>query len=172
MCGRKRRAARQAWLEQRAVHGGGCGRRFGFGPGPTYSPGSAPGYGPWPGPGGPSIMTGGGGSFDLYRDAPRTEPPSAPPPPRRPPVPATRDIEKVTEPKTGHVSFLSGPFSRWKDPVRSAGSKANESNRESTTTLPPRYESGFAEALGRSDDKAPDGKRESLPPTYDAVTKY
>ncbi|KAK1987445.1 hypothetical protein LZ30DRAFT_580052 [Colletotrichum cereale] len=165
MCCRKRRAARQAWLEQRAAAGGRCGR------GRSWSPGPRPGGSPPRPP-----FMGGRETFRRWKDAPRNDAPQEPlhyqqvTIPRN--EPATMDTEKDTppaEPKASRVSFTSGPFGWWR---KSTGTDANrELKRESTMTLPPRYKSGVPEVPQWPDDKAA-AKRESLPPDYNAATKY
>ncbi|KAK1849434.1 hypothetical protein CCHR01_07953 [Colletotrichum chrysophilum] len=168
MCGcKRRREARAAWLEQRAAGGGRCGRGFGPGAGPPFRP---------------PFM---GGLFGRWRDTPRTYRdgnPSQLQPLNPRDVTIPRDVEKATSPQgpqpsqpqqppqppqkdVGRVSFMSGPFSRWRDSVRS--DTKSDVRRESTTTLPPRYASGVTD-VPRLDKE----KRESLPPTYDAATKY
>ncbi|OHF03346.1 hypothetical protein CORC01_01399 [Colletotrichum orchidophilum] len=170
MCCRRRRAARQAWLEQRALGGRGCGSRHN-GPGP----GGPPFRPPWAG-------GGGGPRFGRWRDAPQDpfqdRQVTTPPPPRN--EPATRDIEKgaveptfkdvekgtpsapapAPEPESKRVSFMSGPFGRWRDSVRRSSSNA---------TLPPRYTSGVTEAPYWDTEQA--GHRQSMPPNYDVAIK-
>ena len=168
MCGcKRRREARAAWVEQRAAGGGRCGRGFGPGAGPPFRP---------------PFM---GGPFGRWRDTPRNygdgDPSQSQPlNPRDRTV--LRDVEKAAAPQhaqysepqqppqpphkdVGRVSFMSGPFSRLRDSVRS--DTRMDIRRDSTTTLPPRYASGVTDTLQTGKEK-----RESLPPTYDAATKY
>ncbi|GJC90843.1 hypothetical protein ColLi_13681 [Colletotrichum liriopes] len=159
MCCRRRRAARQAWLEQRAAGGGRCGRGWGSGPG-----------------GGGRGGGGGGGPFGRWRDAPRNDVPQDPLQHQQVTIPrnepATRDIEKGTPPavaEAGRASFMSGPLGRWRN---SMGSDAKrELKRESTMTLPPQYTPGVPEVPQWPNEKAA-AKRESFPPNYNAATKY
>ncbi|EFQ29463.1 hypothetical protein CGRA01v4_14686 [Colletotrichum graminicola] len=165
MCCRRRRAARQAWLEQRAAGGGKCGRSRGWGTGP--------------GPDGPSSrppFTGGRRAFRRWQDAPREDAHQESlhyqqaTTPRNDPT--TKDIEKATpavEPKASRVPFTFGPLG-WRR--NSMGTDADRAlKRESTMSLPPRYKFGVPEVPQRSDDGAV-AKRESLPPDYTASTKY
>ncbi|KAK1580296.1 uncharacterized protein LY79DRAFT_520937 [Colletotrichum navitas] len=165
MCCRRRRAARQAWLEQRAAGGGTCGRSRGWGTGP--------------GPDGlssrPPFM-GGRGAFRRWQEAPRDDAfqeslhYQQSTTPRNDPT--TKDIEKSTpavEPKASRVPFTLGPLGWWRNSMESYADR--ELKRESTMPLPPRYKSGVPEVPQWSDDKTA-GKRESLPPDYTASTKY
>ncbi|KAF4773705.1 hypothetical protein HER10_EVM0003519 [Colletotrichum scovillei] len=192
MCCRRRRAARQAWLEQRALAGGprGCGggpRHFGPGPGgPPFRP-------PWASGGGYGGGGGGGPPFGRWRAIPQDNVPQDPfrdPPAAPRNDPATRDPEKggalemnvkdvekstpapvpapVPEGDSKRVSFMSGPFSRWRESVRSGGGDVRRSS--SNATLPPRYTSGVPEAPPYwSGEQA--GDRRSLPPNYDVAIK-
>ncbi|KAK1998169.1 hypothetical protein LX36DRAFT_656846 [Colletotrichum falcatum] len=165
MCCRRRRAARQAWLEQRAAGGGKCGRGRGWGTGPSPD-------GP---PSRPPFM-GGREAFRRWQDAPRNDAVQEPLQyqqaiiPRN--EPATTDTEKgtpVVKPRTSRVPFTAGPFGWWS---KSMGTNANkEPRRESAMSLPPRYKSGAPELPQWPDVKAAE-KRESLPPDYNAATKY
>ncbi|KAK2017956.1 hypothetical protein LZ32DRAFT_425026 [Colletotrichum eremochloae] len=165
MCCRRRRAARQAWLEQRAAGEGKCGRgcAWGTGPGPD---------GPLPRP----PFMGGGPTFHRWRDAPRNDALQEPLRYQQATIPrnepATRDTEKGTpavEPEAGRVHFTSGPFGWWRNAL---GTDVNrEPKSESTMSLPPRYKFGVPEVPQWPDDKAT-AKRESLPPDYNAATKY
>ncbi|KAK1671966.1 hypothetical protein BDP55DRAFT_282237 [Colletotrichum godetiae] len=189
MCCRRRRAARQAWLEQRGLGGPrGCHGARHFGPGP----GGPPFRPPWASGGG-----GGGPPFGRWRDIPRDsvpqdpfrDPPAAPrndPATRDPEKGAVemnfRDVEKSTpaptpapaptaapapEGDSKRVSFMSGPFSRWRESVRSGGGDVRRSS--SNATLPPRYTSGVTEAPYWSGEQA--GNRGSMPPNYDVAIK-
>lgn len=81
-----------------------------------------------------------------------------------------KDVEKSTpapvtapapEGDSKRVSFMSGPFSRWRESVRRSSSNA---------TLPPRYTSGVPEAPPYwSGEQA--GNRQSMPPNYDMAIK-
>lgn len=150
MCCRRRRAARQAWLEQRAAGGGRCGRGFG------------------PGSGGPPFRPPfmGGGHFGRWRDTPRNDTPDNPSQFRQVAAQnqfAARDIEKGTAPietNAGRFSFMSDPFGRWRDSGRTDAK--TDAKRESTMTLPPRYTSGVAVVPQWNDEKAA-GQRESTP---------
>ncbi|TDZ38370.1 hypothetical protein C8035_v007255 [Colletotrichum spinosum] len=164
MCGcKRRRAARQAWLEQRSgvAPGPFCGGR-GFGPsgGPPFRP-------PFAG--------GGGGPFSRWRDAPPVrEPEYRDIPPQQVPREAHvqfRDVEKgpiieknptSLERAERSVSFMSSPFSRLRSSLRS---NRTDMTRDSTATQLPQYTSGGVEVV---DEK----KRESLPPAYDAAAKW
>ncbi|EXF81685.1 hypothetical protein CFIO01_08021 [Colletotrichum fioriniae PJ7] len=189
MCCRRRRAARQAWLEQRALGGGprGCGGPHHFGPGP----GGPPFRPPWASGGG----GGGGPPFGRWRAIPQD---NIPQDPFRDPSaaprndPAIRDPEKgavemnvkdvekstpappasaptpVPEGDSKRVSFMSGPFSRWRESVRSGGGDVRRSS--SNATLPPRYTSGVTEAPPYWSGEQV-GNRRSLPPNYDVAIK-
>lgn len=88
-----------------------------------------------------------------------------------------KDVEKSTpapvpapvpEGDSKRVSFMSGPFSRWRESVRSGGGDVRRSS--SNATLPPRYTSGVPEAPPYwSGEQA--GDRRSLPPNYDVAIK-
>ncbi|KAF6808645.1 hypothetical protein CSOJ01_07405 [Colletotrichum sojae] len=156
MCGcKRRRAARTAWLEQRAAgDGGGCKRGFGPGSGPSSRP---------------PFM---GGPFGRWRATPRND--AAEDPAQReqlPPTdaPASRDNEKaaISEHRPTRVSFMSGPFSGRREPTQS-GDGMNI-KRESSITLPPGYTSGVTGTPSDYGKKL--GLRESLPPTYDAAMR-
>ncbi|KAK2045842.1 hypothetical protein LZ31DRAFT_593756 [Colletotrichum somersetense] len=165
MCCRRRRAARQAWLEQRAAGGGRCGRSRGWGTGPGHD-----------GPRSRPPFMGGEGAFRQWRDAPRDDALQGPShyqqaaTPRT--EPAAKDIEKnipVVGPKASRVSFTSSPLGWWRNSMSTDANR--ELKRESALSLPPRYKSGVPEVPQGSNDKAT-AKRESLPPDYNAATKY
>ncbi|CCF45908.1 hypothetical protein CH063_03726 [Colletotrichum higginsianum] len=155
MCCRKRRAARQAWLERRAAGGGRCGR----------------------GPGGPRAPTpfAGGGPFGQWQDLPPDVVHQSPSQYQQVAIPrnepAAKDIEKGTPPgerDAGRASFMAGALGRWRDSIGSDAKR--EIKRESTNTLPPKYTAGVSEVPQWPDEKAA-AKRGSLPPNYDAATK-
>ncbi|KAF6825124.1 hypothetical protein CMUS01_09949 [Colletotrichum musicola] len=129
MCGcKRRRAARAAWLEQRAAgDGGGCKRGFGPGSGPSSRP---------PFVGGPFGRWRVTPSNDALEDLAQCE--------QLPPTdaPASRDNEKaaVSENRPTRVSFMPGPFSGRREPAE--GGDGMNIKRESSITLPPGYTSG------------------------------
>lgn len=156
MCGcKKRRAARAAWLEQRAGGGGKGGRAFGPGAGPPFRRPFA------------------GGPFGRWGGTPRNDAPENTSRHEQPPpndAPGPKDAEKVqlSEPRPARVSFMSGPFSGRRNSAQTGD--GTNINTTSDITLPPKYTSGVAVSRLSCVEKPP--ARESLPPTYDAATKH